>query len=94
MIDTDLDAFFNTDEFAVEMVLERTGDVINVIFEDPYSIEFGVGANNPTILLKSDDSSKLRDRDIIDIQGTRYRVLPFKASPSGVAELELEKLSA
>ena len=81
---TELDLFFNMDEFALSATYTAAGEsaaTIPVLFDKPFNsvfldtCEMDVEGNTPTCLCKSSDVSAAAHGDVIVISGTTYHVV-------------------
>jgi hypothetical protein len=88
----DLDAFLDTDEFAVTATL--AGGAVSVIFDKAYLAALGgqADATEPMCLLKSSDvtAHALAFGSAITIAGTAYTVRGIHPDGTGLTSLLLE----
>lgn len=98
----DLDAFLNTDEFAVAATVrlqDGGARLVRGIFDDPFLNaqlgEYELDTTRPRLLCKEADVIGVGRGDLVDIQGRTYDVLTT-AQPdgTGMALLELARQAA
>jgi hypothetical protein len=91
----DLDDFFDTDEFAIDIVYN--GKTLNAIFDDEFAaIEAGyssIDSSDPQIMLKSSDveDNNMADGDTISISGESFLIHSKQPDGTGVTTLILKK---
>lgn len=94
VMENDLDAFFNTDDFASTATLDD-GTEISVIFHNEYEqVDFSTGAvesSAPYVEAKDSDISEIAHLNKLTIAGIDYKVIAIKPNGTGVTVLELSK---
>lgn len=92
MLTEDLTAFFDDDEFAQQCVIIDTQDIINGIFDRPYTDVLDMQGFSPSLLCKSSDvtDKDLRRGTRIEIGADVWRVVSFEPDGTGVTRIQLE----
>ena len=88
---TDLETFFNKDEFAVETTL-ASSTKINVLFD--YNPEQALGIENAELIVtaKYSDISALMNGSTMVIGGITYYLLSIPKNEDGIATFKLSRV--
>lgn len=94
--DEDLDAFFNTDDFALEATYKAggtgAGTTIQVIFDAPGQEAFGISGTRPRALVKASDIASFSNTDTLTIGATTWRCVDSQPQDDGaLLSIQLEK---
>jgi len=88
MFDEDLSVFFDTDDFAVTMIVKNK--VVNGLFDNDYADPLMVESSAPSFLCKSVDVEYVAHGDIV-IDGLKvYTVRNVRPDGNGMTRLMLE----
>lgn len=92
----DVDAFFGTDDFAVEALYKALGTgsgvTIKVIFDAPGIDHLGISGINPSVLVAADDVASFSNADTLTIGDKVYRCVNSDPQDDGaLVRVQLER---
>jgi len=87
---TDLDTFFNTDEFAVNATINS--ETVNGVFDNEYIEDIEVSGTSPVFTCKTSDVNDVSQDDPVTIDGTGYHVVSIEPDGTGITKLVLEEI--
>lgn len=96
--DEDIDAFFDTDDFAVAATYTPSGgsaSTVNGIFDDEYFDEVGgpvgIEGSQPKFMCKLEDVSAVSQGDALSVGGITYQIVNVQKDGTGIVVLVLEE---
>lgn len=95
---SDIDAFINTDEFAVEATYipaSKIPSTVNVIFDNEGAVQTIDGVpmetTDPQLLVKTSDVPDIAHRDTFVIESVTYYVMDSKPNGTGMTNVVLSR---
>lgn len=85
---TDLDEFFDADDFGIAAVVD--GEAVTGIFDNIYVEIEGVSGTHPVLTCKTSAVSHASQGDTVTIAGISYRIASIEPDGTGVTQLILE----
>lgn len=96
--DENIDAFFDTDDFAVAATYTPSGgsaSTVNGIFDDEYFDEVGgsvgIEGSQPRFMCNLEDVSAVSQGDALSVGGITYQIVNVQKDGTGVVILVLEE---
>lgn len=89
-LETDLDVFIDTEEFAVIATVD--GLPVNGIYDRPYVDTEEVSGYQPSLTCKTIDVSTVAEDDTVIIDGVNFRISSIEPDGTGITKLKLEKI--
>jgi len=89
-IESDLNTFFSTDDFATAATID--GKTVKGIFDNAYIEDLDVSGTIPVFVCKKNDVSDVSQGDPVEIGETSYQVASIEPDGTGVTRLVLEEI--
>lgn len=93
MFEEDFTAFFNTEEHADHIIVQRSGEIIHGIIEKEYIETNDISGYKPVLICQSKELENVKRGDILELGKTLYRFINSEPDGTGVNQSMLELIS-
>jgi len=93
MFKEDFTAFFNTEEHADHIIVQRSGEIIHGIIEKEYIETNDISGYKPVLICQSKELENVKRGDVLELGKTLYRFINGEPDGTGVSQSMLELIS-